>query len=238
MLSNFLLIDIETIPQAPSFLQLNDNWQTLWKEKLARFMESENLTAEESYAKRGGILAEFGKIICISTAYFYYDTNNFLCLKLKSFYGHNEAEVLSNFTTLCNKLHKNNPNFLFAGHNIKEFDIPFICRRILANNLNLPQYFWLHDKKPWETKMLDTLSWWKFGDNKNYTSLHLLANVLGIPTSKAEMDGSQVQQVYYKENDLTKIVRYCQADVIVTAKIILKFKGIPVFREENVFVVE
>jgi DNA polymerase elongation subunit (family B) len=187
---------------------------------------------------RGGIMAEFGKIVCISTGYFYEDENRNQCFKIKSIANDDESQLLQDFTELCNKFYKLNKNFIFGGHNIREFDIPYICRRILINNLPLPEYLWLHDRKPWEIKMFDTLSWWKFGDNKNYTSLHLLANVLNIPTSKDDIDGSMVQDVYYNDKDLQRIVNYCQKDIVVVANIILKFKHLPLLKESNVILVK
>lgn len=191
----------------------------------------------ESYRKKAGILAEFGKIICISTAFFYENEAKEISLKMKSISGDDEVEILRNFTDLCNKMYHHSRYFQFGGHNIKEFDIPFICRRLLINQLPLPEYLQLHDKKPWEVKMFDTLNWWKFGDNKNYVSLHLLANVLGIPTSKSDMDGSMVQDVYYKEKNLPRIVEYCQRDVVVTANVILRFKDLPLLTADNIVVV-
>ena len=134
-------------------------------------------------------------------------------------------------------MYQHNRQFQFAGHNIKEFDIPYICRRLLINRLPLPEYLQLHDKKPWEVKMFDTLNWWKFGDNKNYVSLHLLANVLGIPSSKSDIDGSMVQDVYYKDHDLPRIAAYCQRDVVVTANVILRFLDKPLLEEDKVVVV-
>jgi 3'-5' exonuclease len=134
-------------------------------------------------------------------------------------------------------LYKYNKQFQFAGHNIKEFDIPYICRRMLINQIALPEYLQLHDKKPWETKMFDTLNWWKFGDNKNYTSLNLLANVLNVPTSKTDIDGSMVQDVYYKEKNLKRIVEYCQRDVVTTANIILRFHNKTLLTESNIVIV-
>jgi DNA polymerase elongation subunit (family B) len=238
MITDLLILDIETVPMAAEFSQLNNNWQKLWQEKNARFLEDEQITIEESWKKRGGILSEFGKIVCISTAYFFEDEKRELHLKIKSIYGHSEKELLQQFIELCNKMYKINKNFWFAGHNIREFDIPFICRRILINGLQLPEYLWLHDRKPWETKMLDTLNWWRFGDNKNYTSLHLIANCLNIATSKDDIDGSQVQEVYYIENNLERIVTYCQKDVSVVAKIILHFKGVAMIKDENIVVVK
>jgi len=236
MITELLLLDIETVPQFPAFAGMDSNWQGLFLDKVAKTVPEE-MPAEESYRKKAGILAEFGKIICISTAFFYEHEDKQLSLKMKSIYGNDEVEILRIFTDLCNKMYQHNRGFQFGGHNIKEFDIPFICRRLLINRLPLPEYLQLHDKKPWEVKMFDTLNWWKFGDNKNYISLHLLANVLGIATSKTDMDGSMVQDVYYRENNLQRIVDYCQRDVVVTANVILRFKNRPLLTEERIIVV-
>lgn len=236
MISNLLLIDIETVPMVADFNQLELDWQKLWIDKTNRTL-TEQITPEESWKMRGGILAEFGKIICISTGYFYKDENEHQCFKIKSISGDDEVEVLKAFCDLCNKFYKHHRDFIFGGHNIKEFDIPYICRRILINNMPLPEYLWLHDRKPWEIKMFDTLNWWRFGDIKNYTSLHLLANVLKIPTSKTDIDGSKVQEVYYKENDLPKIVAYCERDIVVVANIILRFKNLPLLKKEHTTII-
>ncbi len=233
MISNLLLIDIETVPIVSEFNQLNADWQQLWIEKTSRNLGQE-ITPEEGWKMRGGILAEFGKIICISTGYFYKDEKEHQCFKIKSISGDDEVEVLKAFCDMCNKFYKHHRDFIFGGHNIKEFDIPYICRRILINNLPLPEYLWLHERKPWEIKMFDTLTWWRFGDIKNYTSLHLLANALNIPTSKTDIDGSKVQEIYYKEKNLTRIVAYCERDVIVVANIILRFKNLPLLKKEHI----
>lgn len=237
MIKDLLLMDIETVPMVENYNQLSPVWQTLWWDKVSKTVP-ENTTPEESWKMKAGILAEFGKIICISTAYFYEDVNRNLCVKVKSIYGDNEVDVLTRFLELCAKMYRHNKNFQFAGHNIKEFDLPYICRRIMINQIPIPEYLWLHDRKPWEVKMFDTLNWWKFGDNKNYISLHLLANVLGIPTSKSDIDGSQVQEVYYQEKNLQRIVEYCQRDVVVCANIVLRYKGLPLLNAENIIVVE
>ena len=236
MITELLLLDIETVPQYPSFAGMDSNWQGLFLDKVAKTVP-EDMDPQEGYRKKAGILAEFGKIVCISTAFFYEDENKGLSLKMKSIYGDDEVEILRNFTDLCNKMYQHNRQFQFAGHNIKEFDIPYICRRLLINRLHLPEYLQLHDKKPWEVKMFDTLNWWKFGDNKNYVSLHLLANVLGIPSSKSDIDGSMVQDVYYKDHDLPRIAAYCQRDVVVTANVILRFLDKPLLEEDKVVVV-
>lgn len=236
MISGLLLLDIETVPCAASFTELDSAWQSLFCEKITKTMPEE-VGPEESYRKKAGILAEFGKIICISTAFFLENDRGEVSLKMKSLSGDDEVKILMDFTDLCNRMMRHNPQFQFCGHNIKEFDIPFICRRILINRLPLPEYLQLHDKKPWQVKMFDTLNWWKFGDNKNYVSLHLLANVLGIPTSKSDIDGSMVQDVYYRDKDLARIVAYCQRDVVVTANVVLRFNDLPLIPEENITIV-
>jgi hypothetical protein len=236
MITELLLLDIETVPQCVSLSEMDPSWRSLFREKISKTVPEE-INPDESYSKKAGILAEFGRIICISTAIFYPVESGNWGLKMKTIAGDDEVEILRSFTELCDKMHRLHPRFQFGGHNIREFDIPYICRRMLINRLPLPTYLRLHDKKPWEVKMFDTLSWWKFGDNKNYVSLHLLATVLGIPSSKTDMDGSMVQQVYYQDHDLPRIVTYCQQDVAVTANIILRFLNEPSVRPENVEVV-
>lgn len=233
---DLLMIDIETVPQYPEYAQLPVTWKSLWDDKISKTVP-ENFPPEESYAQRAGILAEFGKIICISTAYFCLNEDRDLTLRIKSVYGDDEKSLLQTFSEITDKLYKHNKNFQFAGHNIREFDIPYICRRMLINHLKLPSYLNLHGAKPWEVRMIDTLQWWKFGDYKHYTSLHLLANVMDVPTSKTDINGSQVQHVYYREKNLQRIVDYCQRDVAVVANLILRFKNMPLLTEEHITVV-
>jgi len=233
---DLLLIDIETVPQYQDYLQLTKVWQSLWCNKISKIMP-ENFSPEECYLQRAGILAEFGKVICISTGYFINDKDNELVLRVKSIYGDDEKLLLESFKDLIDKMYKHNKHFEFAGHNVREFDIPYLCRRMLINELQLPAPLQIHGAKPWEVKMVDTLQWWKFGDYKNYVSLNLLANVLNVPTSKTDMDGSMVQHVYYKENNLPRIVEYCQRDVVVVANVILRFKNLPLLKEENITIV-
>lgn len=236
-LTNLLVIDIETVPGAPDFQLLSDNWKELWQDKISKTMP-ENILPDQSYLQKAGILAEFGKIICISTGFFYNDTNGDLCFKLKSFSGDNESEVLSAFVDLLNTFRAKRGNFAIAGHNVKEFDIPYICRRMLILDLALPETLQLSGKKPWETNLIDTMELWKFGDYKNYVSLKLLAAVLGIATPKDDIDGSMVKDVYYVEKNLPRIVTYCQKDVVTVANIMLRFKQLPYLKQENIFIVE
>jgi len=236
-LFNLLVIDIETVPCYPRFEQLPDEIKILWADKISKTVP-ENLTLEDSYLLRAGIMAEFGKIVCISAGYFYEDVNKNICFKVKSICCDEEKEILHNFLQITNSFQKVNNRFQFAGHNIREFDVPYICRRLLINNIALPGYMQLHGAKPWEIEMIDTLQWWKFGDYKNYISLNLLANVLNVPTSKGDMDGSKVRDVFYDEKDLERISTYCEKDVIVVANVLLRFKNMALLSEENIQIIK
>lgn len=232
-----LVLDIETVPQFASFEQLPEVWKDLWADKISKTMP-ENFSAAEMYAQKAGIQAEFGKIICISTGFFYVDKGNRLCFRVKSYADDDEKQLLAEFSKAVEKFSKTVPHMQLAGHNIKEFDIPYISRRMMMQNLPLPSFLQLSGKKPWETNLIDTMQLWKFGDYKNYTSLHLLANCLGIPTPKDGIDGSQVKDVYYKEKNMKKLVEYCQKDVIATAQVFLRFQQLPLLPQENIFIAD
>ncbi|WP_316806708.1 3'-5' exonuclease [Pedobacter agri] len=230
-LSQVIVLDIETVPQYPSFDDVPPHIQELWEQK-TQFQRKPEQTANEFY-ERAGILAEFGKIICISLGIFSYNNKTY-SLRLKSFYGEQEQKILEQFSSLLNK---QTPNLVFCAHNGKEFDFPYICRRLLINGLEIPSQLDISGKKPWEVNHLDTMEMWKFGDHKHYTSLNLLACSLNIPTPKDDIDGSQVRQVYYEEKNLERIVTYCQKDVVTTAQVLLKFKGMDIISAENITIV-
>ncbi|WP_366883772.1 ribonuclease H-like domain-containing protein [uncultured Chitinophaga sp.] len=235
-LDQLLLLDIETTPGVAAFEYLPQQLQSLWQEKITK-TAPDSVNAAEDYASKAGIYAEFGKVICISVGFFALENNRYH-LRLKSFYDDDEAVVLSSFLELVNKFHNKFPRFQFAGHNIREFDIPYICRRSIIQQLSLPQPLQLHGFKPWELPMLDTLHLWRFGDYKNYTSLKLLTAILGIPTPKDDIDGSMVAKVYWQDKDLPRIATYCQKDVAAVAQLILRFKGVPLLKEDEVVIVK
>jgi 3'-5' exonuclease len=235
-LENLLLIDIETVSGHATFDGMTDDWKDLWEEKVQRSLP-ENVTAAEFYPMRAGVMAEFSKVICISVGYFKREGKAIL-LRLKSFYGDDEKILLQDFITALQKMEANNNKWSFTGHNIKEFDIPFICRRLLINGLLIPPFLDFQNMKPWETNMIDTFQYWRFGDYKHYTSLKLLAAALNVPSPKDDIDGSMVGDVYWKEKNLERIVTYCQKDVVTTGNIILRFKNLPILSEDQVEIVK
>jgi predicted PolB exonuclease-like 3'-5' exonuclease len=233
-LENLLLIDIETVPQFPLYEDLDEQWRSLWEEKVQRSLP-ENTTVAAFYPQRAGVMAEFAKVICISIGYFNRE-KNILQLRLKSFAGDDEKVLLQDFLSTIHQMEMNNNRWSFTGHNIKEFDIPFICRRLLVNGLPIPPFLDFQNMKPWETNIIDTFQYWRFGDYNHYTSLKLLAAALHVPSPKDDIDGSMVADVYYKERNLERIVTYCQKDVVTTANIVLRFKNLPLLTNEQVVV--
>ena len=234
-LDNLLLIDIETVSEHPTFDELNEDWKHLWEEKVQRSLP-EDTTAAQFYPMRAGVMAEFSKVVCISIGHFKREGKAVL-LRLKSFYGDDEKILLQDFIAALQKMEANNNKWSFTGHNIKEFDIPFICRRLLINGLVIPPFLDFQNMKPWETNMVDTFQYWRFGDYKHYTSLKLLAAALGVPSSKDDIDGSMVGEVYWAEKNLERIVTYCQKDVVTTGNIILRFKNMPLINESQIVIV-
>ena len=218
-LDNILFLDIETVPQEEHFNSLDPELQQLWEHK-TQYQRKDEFSGEEFY-DRAGIWAEFGKICCISVGYFTTkaDVRNF---RVTSFFGE-ETKILIDFNNLLNN-HFNQPQHVLCGHNAKEFDIPFLARRMIINNIKLPEKLNLFGKKPWEIPHLDTLELWKFGDYKHFTSLKLLTKILGIPSPKGDIDGSQVGHVYYVEKNIDRIVTYCEKDTIAVAQIFLRLR--------------
>ncbi|HZW69475.1 MAG TPA: ribonuclease H-like domain-containing protein [Hanamia sp.] len=235
-LENLLLIDIETVSEKEHYHLLDDSWKELWDEKISRQLPADT-SPEEFYPMRAAILAEFAKVACISFGYFK-KINNEWQLRIKSLCSEDEVQLLNDFLITLEKLHVNHQRWILCGHNIKEFDVPFLCRRMLIKNIPLPLFLDFQNMKPWETPVLDTLHLWRFGDYKHYTSLKLLAAVLGVPSPKDDIDGSQVGNVYWKEKDLNRISIYCEKDVATVANIILRFKGLPLLKEEQVIFVD
>ena len=226
-LEKILFLDIETVPQVADFNELPESMKQLWMKK-ALHLNNHNNEPPDKLHRNAGIYAEFGKIICISSGYFREKK-----FRIKSFFGDDERSILSEFGQLLDTyFHKS--DHLLCAHNGKEFDFPFISRRMIINNIPLPAILNTPGKKPWEVNHLDTMELWKFGDYKSFTSLNLLATILNIPTPKDDIDGSMVAHIYWKEKNIQRIVRYCQKDVVAVAQIILRFRGEQLINEQDV----
>lgn len=223
-ISNVLFLDVETVPIVYKYKDLDPVMQPLWDSRF-RYLQTD--TPESQY-KKAGIYAEFAKVVCISVGFF--NGKNF---RMRSFYGDDEKRILQDLAALLNK-HFNRKEHLLCAHNGKEFDFPFLCRRMLINGIKLPKTLNIAGKKPWEVNHLDTMELWKFGDYKSYTSLNLLAAVFNIRTPKDDIDGSDVARVYWEEKNIERIVTYCQKDVLTVAQLVLRFMGEEKIGEKNI----
>ncbi len=237
-LPNTLFIDLETVSAKPEYAALSERMQTHWQKKsrfLLRAAPGEVLSPEAvaaAYHDKAAIFAEFGKIVCISIGYIRMPSRD---LRIKSFAGLDERTLLLEFVELINRHYHDPARSAICGHNIREFDIPYLCRRLMINQIELPSVFRLAGKKPWETAhLLDTMTLWKFGDLKNFTSLDLLASVLGIETPKDDIDGSMVGDVFWRDQDLPRIVTYCEKDVVTVAQVLLRMKGMPLLEADHI----
>jgi uncharacterized protein YprB with RNaseH-like and TPR domain len=232
-LNNILFLDIETVSQAETYNHLDSEWKELWGLKAQNINRNYPEETPESSYHRAGIYAEFGKIICISCGYIL-GKGEERKLVVKSFFGDNEKRLLAEFKEMLEKSWSKNAEKYLCAHNGKEFDYPYMCRRMIANGIKIPEILEISGKKPWDVRHLDTLELWKFGDYKSYTSLKLLAKVLGIPSPKDDIDGSMVNSVYYIEKDLNRIAEYCQKDVITLAQVLLKFHCEPLLQSTQI----
>jgi len=226
---DILFLDIETVPAVASYNALDQAFQRLWDKKSKQF-RTEEQTAAEVY-DRAGIYAEFGKIICISVGLI--KEKDPFSFRLKSFFGDDEKVLLTEFSEMLKKFSRNR-DVLLCAHNGKEFDYPYIARRMIINKIVIPEILDNAGKKPWEVKMLDTLDLWKFGDYKSYTSLELLTSILGIASPKDDIDGSMVAGIYRDEHDLNRIVTYCEKDVLAVAQVLLRFMNLPEIGSEKI----
>jgi len=229
-IKNVLFLDIETVPEVEFFLDLPEEKQALFAQK-TQYQRKEEFTPEEFY-ERAGIWAEFGKIICISVAYFV-EKEGIRQLRVTSFFGDDEHKLLCEFKELLDT-HFSKRNQLLCAHNGKEFDFPYIARRMIIHRIDLPQKLNLFGKKPWEVPHLDTLELWKFGDYKHYTSLKLLTSILRVPSPKDDIDGSEVAKVYYQEKNLNRIVNYCEKDTVAVAQLLLRFNNLPILESKYI----
>ncbi len=217
LIENILFLDIETVPQINTWNNLDTTTQYLWDKK-TKNQRKEDIEASEFYEQRAGIMAEFGMIVCISIGMIDISSGK---LKIKTFSGE-EKYLLISFCELFNRPRLK--NVILCAHNGKEFDFPYIARRLLVHGIMPPTPFQMFGKKPWEIPHIDTMELWKFGDWKSYVSLELLAHIFGIPTPKDDIDGSMVADIYYKEGDIDRIIHYCEKDVLTLANVFRRMR--------------
>jgi predicted PolB exonuclease-like 3'-5' exonuclease len=226
-----LFIDIETVPAEPAFAQLEEPMRELWAQKAQQLSRGDK--SPEEFYERAGIYAEFGKIVCVSLGVLYRKGEERYGIRLKSICHADERVLLEKLNDLLeNKI--NGKQRCLCGHNIREFDIPYLCRRMLVNDLCIPKLVDCTGLKPWEVPHLDTMQLWRFGDMKSFTSLNLLATLFRIPSPKGDINGADVGRVFYEEGDLGRISRYCQQDVLTVAQLLLRFKSLPLIQPSDV----
>jgi DNA polymerase elongation subunit (family B) len=238
-ITNILFLDVETVSGEKKFEDLNEEMQYLWRLKAAQISripaaDLDDEACAARYSEKAAIYAEFGKIVCISVGLIVKENDEYN-IRLKSFKGYDEAVLLTDFAELMTQYFNDPAKHYLCGHNLVEFDVPYICRRMVIHSVKHPTLLQLHGKKPWETKyLLDTMTLWKFGDYKHYSSLKLLTGIFGIPSPKDDIDGSQVGKVFWEEEDLDRIAIYCEKDVVAVIQILMKFKRMDIFAPEKI----
>lgn len=233
---NFLVIDIETVSQHATYEAMPETWQGLFDQKERYTMAAQSLTAEECYERKGGILAEFGKVIVIGMGVLQVKEQKAVSLRVKMLSGEDEQALLAEFSQVLTSFSPNKDRPILCGHNIREFDIPYLCRRMVVCNLPIPPLINLQDRRPWEAteRVHDTFQLWRFGDYKHFTSLELLCACLGVPSSKEGISGEQVHALYHKKKALSDIATYCQGDVVAVAQVYLRLKGYALLEEISI----
>ena len=237
LLKNLLFLDIETVSCVPGYQGLDEQLRLLWDKKAAVLGATEPQAISELFFEKAAIYAEFGKVVAIGLGYITFDDHEEPMLHIKGLSNHDEKALLQ---TLWEFLEAKcqQASWRLCAHNGKEFDFPYLCRRMLVHGIPLPQVLNIAGKKPWEVNHLDTMEMWKFGDKKSFTSLDLLAALFKVKSSKGLMDGSKVNHCYYVDNDLDKITAYCMQDVVVTAQIFLNLHCWGAIKPENVTFVQ
>lgn len=234
---DFLIIDIETVSGNENVEKLPPALQKHWERKAGFIRNPEEKAPDELYYDRAAIYAEFGKIIVIGMG-FYHEVKGKPALRVKTIASKNEKKLLTEFKNFIESKFDQD-HLKLCAHNGKEFDFPYLCRRMLINDIKIPWSLNMTGKKPWEVNHIDTMELWKFGDWKSFTSLDLLTTIFEIPSSKKELDGSMVTKTYYEEKDgLKKIEEYCQKDVVATAQLYLRLNNLPLIDPDQINIIK
>jgi len=229
-ITKILFIDIETVGGCKNYESCKITNPNVAKQYVKyidwfvkRFPEDSQLSLDEIFIRRASLVPEFAKIVCVSVA-FVTDKDE---IKTQSFSGDDEKELLKDCQKLldrCGKL-----DFYLCGHNLKNFDIPMLAKRMIINGLMPPSILPSYDTKPWEIKAIDTKEIWQYGAYTSIGSLDLLCTTMDIPTPKdGEVTGDKVHSAYWDENKLKEITEYCERDVKVLIDIIKKLKKLEI----------
>ena len=239
-LSTLFHFDLETSSEYASFEELyekNPRKGQLWKDKCAKAAIKDPEKWGDyvtAYSEMAPLSAEFGRIVCGSFCYLANASVNGKMVwqgKMKSFYDTNGSEtsevdqVLKPISDLLTNIDRAGKSMRLCGHNIKKFDIPWLAKRMIMNDIPVPVQLQVWGKKPWELTHLDTGELWSFGSWEGYVTLDLLSASLDVPSPKADMHGSYVGETFWKEKNYTKIMTYCEEDVKCVARICHKLTG-------------
>lgn len=232
-ISDMLFFDIETVREYQSFSEFSSikNLEN-WKKTSAKFYADALLITPPSdaevYLSKAGLYPEYGKIVCIAFGWIEFDENKNPIKKLYNIIGMDEKEILNKIQIQLNGFHKKNPNLILCGHNIVEFDIPFLVKRMIKHEVSVPQLLQIAiTGKPWEIKVTDTMKDWKMGTSK-FLSLDTICEFLNIPSSKqGDVNGSNLGEYFWNSLDdektkLNKIATYCRGDVSVVMDLALR----------------
>lgn len=241
-------VDTETIPGYKDFNDMPEELARMYERKFGHELANNDPDKfdnfEDHYRARAALYPEFGKIVCLVIGVIFVDDKDKQeKLKLKTLCGRHEDKLLAEAAPIIDKFDS------LVGHNSKEFDFPYLCKRFYVHGIQLPQILNIAGKKPWEVSLIDTMELWRFGSFKGSTSLELFAHCLGLPSPKQDMTGADVAKVYYEMFDhmkdgelpfeaesaaIQKIGKYCQGDVVTLANCYRKLKYQSVIASENV----
>lgn len=247
-LDNFVFFDIETSTQTKHYSELPGNMPSLWEErceylrKMTNHPENASMSTQELYMHKAPLSAEFGKIVCLSFGKFIYpkdqDDAAIPKLQYRALTG-NEDVIIKSFLAGVQTMIRKTTNTRLVGHNIRRFDIPFMMKRAVINNILIPNQINPYIMKPWDLAIVDSSEAWSFGSwQESFTPLKLLCEILGIPTPKDDIDGSQVYDVYWNQNDVNRIATYCNKDVISQAKVTLRLSNFTTAQANSVELIE
>jgi len=223
-INKLLFLDIETVGIEEdldslhiTFPHLSKMWGETGYDYCKRRYPNEDLYSNEMFIKKAALLPEFGKIVCASVGFISPNGQ----IKLDSFVG-DEKDILGNICELFNSVDK--LGFKICGHNIKNFDLPYIGKKMLVHGITLPKILPTYNDKPWETKVVDTKEVWGFNSYIGLSSLDLICASLDVESPKnGDLKGDLLHQFYYSEKkDINKIKEYCEKDVEATIKLVKK----------------